>query len=121
MLVVYSYLTTSADQELEVEERSSSHLEGGQDDHILTEMFAAREELFGREMRDECEDCPGQERGDFLDIFLHLVGKFSLIEPIESSVMMPSFNYRIFAFLDVSDCIYKYMFRIIYLSIIAMA
>ena len=102
MSVLNVYLT-STNHELEVEDRSSSHLEGGQDDHILTEMFAAREELFGREMRDECEDCPGQERGDFLDIFLHLVGKFSLIEPIESSVMMSSFNYRIFAFLDVSD------------------
>ena len=102
--VFYIYLTTtSTNDKLDVEERTSSHLEGCQEDHIFTEMFAARQELFGREMRDECEDCPGQERGDFLDIFLHLVGKFSLIEPIESSVMMPSFNYRIFAFLDVSD------------------
>ena len=71
MSVLYSYLTpttsSSRDDQGEVEDRSSSHLEGGQDDHILTEMFAAREELFGREMRDECEDCPGEERGDFLD------------------------------------------------------
>ena len=72
MSVLNVYLTsTSTNHQLEVEERSSSHLDGGQDDHILTEMFAAREEFFSREMRDECEETPGEERGDFLQIFFH--------------------------------------------------
>ena len=46
-------------------------------------MFAAREELFGREMREESEDCPGKECGDFLDVFQHPVGVLSqTIRPI---------------------------------------
>ena len=61
-LVFYSYLATSTNEQLEVDDRSSSHLERGQDDHIFTEMVAAGEELFGREMREKCEGCPGEER-----------------------------------------------------------
>ena len=55
----YFYLAISTNQQLEVEDWSSSHLEGCQDDHIFSEMFAAREELFGTEVREESEDCPG--------------------------------------------------------------
>ena len=34
-------------------------------------MCADEEEFLGWEVRDECEDCPGQESWDFLDSFFH--------------------------------------------------
>ena len=76
MSVLYSYLTpttsSSRDDQGEVEDRSSSHLEGGQDDHIFTEMFASRKELLGREMWEESEGSPGDEGGDFLEVHRNL-------------------------------------------------
>ena len=71
--VLNVYLTsTSTNHQLEVEDRSSSHLEGGQDDHIFTEMFASRKELLGREMWEESEGSPGDEGGDFLEVHRNL-------------------------------------------------
>ena len=76
MSVLYSYLTpatsSSRGYQGEVEDRSSSHLEGGQDDHIFTEMFASRKELLGREMWEESEGSPGDEGGDFLEVHRNL-------------------------------------------------
>ena len=69
-------------------------------------MFAAREELFGREMRKESEDCPGQEGGDFLDVFQHPVGVLSqTIRPIAGYYVCCFYNYNsIFLKMEICSC-----------------
>ena len=65
-------------------------------------MVAAREELFGREMREESEDCPGQECGDFLDVFSHRVVKKNY-NRANVIIIMPLLFYSFLFFMELSQ------------------